>query len=106
METVIGVFFGGLITILTPIFVEYQRLPRLGLSIEAPPYDATYGGSRPATRARYLRLRLTNEPLPSGRAMTVRWVSSPEPVPIRVISPDGTQFQIIDPVRLTLDSRI
>jgi len=130
MEIVIG----GLITILTAIFIEYLRRPVLQLSIETPPYDITYRDQRPAVYARYLRLKLFNKPLPTifrwmlrspalqcrgtitfhhlndgqnifDRAMSVRWVSSPEPVPVQVLG-QGVQFKIIDPVRLTAESRI
>lgn len=41
-----------------------------------------------------------------GRAMTVRWSGSPQPIPLEGVTPQGERFQILDPMRLTTDSRI
>lgn len=38
--------------------------------------------------------------------MNVRWAGSPQPIPIQAFMQDGTQIQIVDPMRMTLDSRI
>jgi hypothetical protein len=68
MET-FSVILGGIITILTAIFVENMRRPRLILRIIMPA-DLHYQG-RPANRAKYLLLEIENKSLPSF----ARWMS-------------------------------
>jgi hypothetical protein len=127
------VISGAVIAVLVAVGVEYLRRPNLKLIIESPQVDAEYEG-RPAQKARYLRLRLFNRPLPIwarwmlrapalqcrgtitfhhldgqnvfGRSMAVRWSGSPQPIPIQAVTSDGTRIQIFDPMRLTLESRI
>jgi hypothetical protein len=127
------VVVGGVITIVTAVFIEYLRTPSLGFSIESPPLDVIYPENRPAREVRYLRLKLSNKPLPSwlrwlqraaalqcrgsitfhhldgqnvfGRAMDTRWSGSPEPVPIQIVG-EGVRLQIWDPVRITTASRM
>ena len=135
MELAVSIFFGGLITILTAMGVEYLRRPRLSLVIEAPPLDLP-GNPDGKNMRRNLRLRLRNESLPVGarwmqraaasqcrglitfhhlsdgqnlfdRAMAVRWVKSQEPVANQIIAPDGSvQFYIRDFSRAATESRI
>jgi hypothetical protein len=91
--------------------------------------------NRPATQVRFLHLKLVNEPLSRlfkwmlretalqchgsisfhhldgqnvfGRSMPIRWSGSPEPVSMSlVITVDDKRFQVIDPTRLALISRM
>jgi len=66
MEIVLSVIFGGLITVLTAMWVEYQRRPRLRIYIEDPPVDLPVlaVGLWAGVAKRHLRVRLRNEPLP------------------------------------------
>lgn len=134
MEVVISIFFGGVITILTAIGVEYLRRPRLSLAIEDLPKDLPSPDGK--VMRRHLRLTLRNEPLPFGarwmqraaaiqcrgeitfhhlndgqdifgRAMEVRWVNSPEPIANQIVSlDDKVQFYIRDFTRAATGSRI
>jgi hypothetical protein len=128
---------GGLITVLTAVGVEYLRTPRLRLTIEEPECDMPYpDGTHPAMNARYLRLKLLNKPLPFGarwmqraaalqcrgeitfhhltdgqdifgRAMAVRWASSPQPIANQILDLQGNvQFQILDFARAATESRV
>lgn len=73
---IIGVVLGGLISILTVIFVENLRKPKLELSI-ADPDDKEYGEEHPArkivgvNRVRYLGISLVNKSL----SRWYRWMS-------------------------------
>ena len=107
----IGAVFGGLLTILITIWVEYLRSPSLILSLpDEPPRDfLQHREGTPAKILRPLRIRLTNKPLRGprwltrsaavqckatitfhhldgqdvfGRAMEGRWTTSPEPTVI------------------------
>jgi hypothetical protein len=133
MEVILSIFFGGLITIVTAIGVEYWRRPRLSLSIEDPPLDLPAPGGR--GRRRNLRLNLRNAPLPRiakwmqrapatqcrgeisfhhldgqnifGKAMAVRWVKSPEPIASRIVDANSQiHYFIQDFSRPYVDSRI
>jgi hypothetical protein len=137
VEVVISIFVGGLITVLTAVYVEYLRTPRLHLSIEQPPCDVPYPpGKRQAQNARYLRLKLSNKPLPSiarwmqrsaalqcrgeitfhhlndgqdvfGRGMSVRWTNFPQPIANEILDLQGNvQFRIRDWVRAATASRV
>lgn len=134
LSTVLSIFFGGLITILTAIGVENLRRPKLSLSIEDRPLDvpAQHGKGK----CRNLRIKLRNATLPLaarwmqraaatqcrgeisfhylndgqdifGHSMAVRWVSSPEPIASRIVGLNGvTQYYIQDFSRPFADSRI
>ena len=133
--TIIGIVGGAIISILITIAIEYLRRPNLHLMIEQPPQEVTYQDNlHPARFSRYLRLHLFNKPLPKwarwmlrspaiqckgtitfhhldgqnvfGRAMAVRWAGSPQPLPIEGVTEDNKRFQVFDPTRLSLDSRI
>lgn len=133
MQVAIGILFGALITLLITIGVESFRRPRLTLAIETPPHDAPSPDGKQMRR--HLRLKLRNEPLPSGmhwmqrsaalqcrgeitfhhldgqdvfgRAMAARWVSSPEPVASQVLNLKGElQYQIRDFARTATESRV
>jgi hypothetical protein len=132
---IIGAIIGILGSIGTAMFVEYMRRPKLKFAIETPPLEVTYAAGFPANVMRTLRVKLYNDPLPGwarwmlrgpalqcraiitfhelndgqnifGRAMGGRWASSPEPVPISFVTPRGERFQMFDPARFTLESRI
>jgi len=126
-----SVILGGIITILTAIFVENMRRPHLTLRIIVP-LDLHYQG-RPANRAKYLLLEIENKSLPSfarwmsrnaavqchgtitfhhldgqnvfGRSMDIRWSSAPEPVPTQVAF-DSHTFGFFDHQRFQTAQRI
>jgi hypothetical protein len=129
---IFSVVIGGIITIITAIFVENMRRPRLKLKI-IEPLDITYK-NRPANHTKYLLIGVENENLPSfvrwmsrnaalqchgtisfhhledgqnvfGRAMDIRWSSAPEPVPIR-IDYNGHHLEFFDHHRFQASQRI
>jgi hypothetical protein len=134
--SIVGVVVGGVITILTAILIEKLRAPKLTLSIESPTCDMTYPPGKPAGAARYLRLKLSNEPLSPlarwmmrsaalqcraeitfhhvsdgqdifGHAMSVRWSNSPQPIASQIIDNTGmVRYQILDFGRTLAVSRI
>jgi hypothetical protein len=133
-----SIFLGAVLGLLTSlgvaIAVENWRRPRLALSIETPPHDASYPDTSPARGVRTLRIRVLNKPLPSfwkwmvrapalqcratvtfhhldrqnvfGRTMDGRWSSSRQPVPLPVVGSDGQQYVIVDYERMSLRSQI
>lgn len=126
-STILQVILGAIVAILITILVENLRKPRLQLGIDSPPTDVEYQ-NHPAKYARFLSVELANAPLPRwarwmsrntalqchgevtfhhldgqnvfGRAMTGRWSSSPEPVPI-TFRIDNHFVLISDPSKLT-----
>lgn len=126
-----SIVLGGIITILTAIFVEYMRRPRLELRIIGP-VDVPYQ-DRPANRAKYLRLEIQNKSLPLfarwmarnaapqcygmitfyhldgqnvfGRVMEIRWSNAPEPIPTQVTF-DGHKLSFFDYQRFQTAQRI
>jgi len=131
---IVGIVAGAVIAILVAISIEYLRRPDLHLVIEERPLDSRFTERHPARQTRYLRVLLFNNPLPKwarwmlrspalqcsgtitfhhldgqnvfGRAMAVRWASSPQPIPIEAVTEDNKRLQIYDPMRMTLDSRV
>lgn len=130
--TIIGVVVGAIIAVIITIFIENLRKPKLELKI-APPVDRKYQ-DRPANSVRFLGLYLANKPLPFfakwmsrnaalqchgtitfhhlddgqnffGRAMTIRWSGSPEPISLQ-FGIDGKLYSIVDPSKVTLVSKI
>lgn len=127
IEIVMQIVAGSLISIGFVIWMEFVRQPHLKISIP-PPADINYQGGRPAQRMRSLRLSVSNANLPFllrwlmrlpaqkchgtisfhhldgqnvfARSMQIRWIRSPEPVPIQG-SVGGQPLVIIDPLRLT-----
>ncbi len=71
LMTILGVVLGGILSILTTVFIENLRRPKLRLKL-ALPSDSTYGPNHPlANRARYLNVDVENvaiHPL-------LRWIS-------------------------------
>jgi hypothetical protein len=127
LQIILQIVAGALISILFVMWMEYIRQPHLRITIPQPA-DNTYGANFPAQRARFLRLAISNDNLPFflrwllrvpaqkchgsiqfhhldgqnvfGRAMQIRWIRSPEPVPIQA-NFGGQRLAIFDPVRLT-----
>ncbi len=62
-------------TIATALFVENMRRPRLSIQIEDPPPEAAYQ-NRPAQNTRWVRVLVSNEPLPSWAAWLMREVAT------------------------------
>jgi hypothetical protein len=122
--TALGAFLGALLSVLATIAIEYQRKPKLEFSIESPPLDRMYAPGAPASHSRFLRVRVTNRPMPNllrwlgrsaayhctgdiefhhlndgapvfSRAMPLRWAGSEEPLSSQVM-PDGQVVQYFD----------
>lgn len=118
------VVLGALISILLTAFVEWLRKPRLSITVEDPPFDASYAEEWPARRARHLRVNVTNRQPPRWfrwmsrnaalqceaevtflrmdgqrvfvKSMPGRWADLPEPVPM-VGEVGGQTFKLHDP---------
>lgn len=135
MVVALGIIFGGLITIVTAMGVEYFRRPQLRLAIESPPCDLTYTPQHPALNARYLRVKLRNAALPVGlrwmqraaalqcrgeisfhhldgqdvfgRQMPIRWANSPQPIASQIVDTHGVvQYAILDFARMAAATRM
>lgn len=114
------------------IYIEYQRKPKLGFSIEHPPLDQTYNDA-PAKDVRFLRVHLSNRAMPRllrwlgrnaamhcngyiqfhhhdngnpifGKPMPIRWSGSDEPISMQLL-PSGEMVQLFDPVKYNAASR-
>jgi hypothetical protein len=117
---------GEPVPILIVLVVEGLRRPKLVLSIANPLLVSVGAG-----QGKSLRIDVYNKPLlwamsraPGlqcrgeitfyhldgqdrfGKPMAARWSDSIQPGPIRGVLPDGQEFQIQDPERLTLESRM
>jgi hypothetical protein len=135
MGAALDIIFGGIVSIVITITVEYFRRPELILSIEDPPCDILNRENCPARDARHLRLKLRNKPLPGvlrwmqrsaalqcrgeitfhhldgqdvfARTMTVRWANSPQPVSSRIMDLKGqVQFVVQDFARSAMEARM
>jgi hypothetical protein len=135
-QLVLGAALGAILSILITVWVARLYRPSLLLSID-PPLDLVYEVNAPAKKARHLRLRLHNEALPwyarwtvrapaqqcrgeitfhqlsgeplsSGDKMPVRWVNSPQPVSLPIVSRTSrtVEFEMLDIGRMTSESRI
>jgi hypothetical protein len=122
--TALGAFLGALLSLFVSIIIEHRRKPKLSLKIEEPPTDITYSNS-PANRARFLRVRLSNQAMPQflkwlgrnaaihcqgeiqfyhqndgaavfSKPMPIRWAGSDEPVSFQALS-GGQIAQLFDP---------
>ena len=122
LATAVGAFLGALLSLLVSIFIEYQRKPKLGFTIEYPPFDGTY--SAPAKNARFVRVLLCNRSMSKrlrwlgrdaalncngdiqfhhlidgapvfSRPMPIRWTRSDEPISYQALQ-DGQMAQIFD----------
>ncbi len=66
----VGAFLGALLSLAVSVYVEYQRKPKLFITIEDPPIDLSYQ-SAPAKNSRFLRVYLGNRPMPP----LLKWLS-------------------------------
>lgn len=123
ITTFIGAFIGAVFSLFVTMIIEYQRKPKLYLTIEDPPLDQSYT-SAPAKNVRFLRVQLWNRAMPKilrwlnrepalhcngyiqfhhfsdgapifSRAMPIRWAGSDEPISLQVLS-DGKVLQLFD----------
>lgn len=121
--TALGAFLGAVLSLLVSMIIEHQRKPKLSLKIEEPPTDMNYT-DRPANKARFLRVRLSNRATPwylswlgrnaaihchgeiqfyhqndgapvLSKPMPIRWAGSEEPLSFQVL-PDGKFAQLLD----------
>jgi hypothetical protein len=68
-ELVFGAFLGAVFSILTTIVIEMSRKPKLLLHIHEP--TEQYFSNKPANRAKFLHIEVTNKLLPKW----LRWLS-------------------------------
>lgn len=131
MSSVLEIVLGAAIAILITIWVENLKKPRLSIQITTPG-DREYQ-DRPAKRARFLYVDVTNKPLPLwarwmsrdaatqchgtiafyhldgqnvfGRTMPLRWSGSPEPIApsFRI---DDKLILISDPTKFNISPRL
>jgi hypothetical protein len=129
LESLFGVLLGALIV----IQVERLRRPKLNLRLVAT-QDGKYPAGRPARTSRFIHLHVVNEPLPRwatwmsrnaaiqcrgsisfhrmdgqdifGRSMPIKWVRTPEALPMAILSSDGrTTGFLVDPLRILAEPR-
>lgn len=126
------IIIGAVIAIAITIFIEVMRKPKLRIYIDDH-HDRTYNNQYPANEARFLAVRVRNEPLPClarwmsrntasachamitfhhldgqnvfGRDMAGRWSRTPEPVP-GIITIGNQQGVLFDHGRLIGIQRI
>jgi len=130
--TALGAFLGAFLSLLAGIAIEYQRKPKLRVSIEDFPIDHEYTNA-PARQARYVRVVVHNKAMPSffrwlgrspaqqcmgyvqfhhlddgapvfSRPMLGRWAGADEPISRQVL-PDGQVIQLFDPARFNAATR-
>lgn len=134
LSALVGAVLGGVIAFGITFVVEMYRRPKLILS-RVPPLDTIFASTGPAgdqnqRAGKSLHIVVYNKPFLGfrtaalqckaeitfyqvdgrnrfGKSMTGRWSASPQPGPIKgQILPDGKEFLIVDPSRLTLESRM
>jgi hypothetical protein len=133
METAIGIVVGAIVAIIITITVETLRRPKLRMRL-APAQEVQYSLGSPASAGKYLHADLVNEPLPwlfrwlsrdpalqcrgtvtfhnldGGRyfaaSMPIRFSRSPQPVPLQIAGNNGFTAVLIDPDRMSLESRV
>jgi hypothetical protein len=120
----LSAFLGALLSLCVSIIIEFQRKPKLSIKVEEPPTDVTYS-NRPANKARFLRVRLSNRAMPKflrwlgrnaaihchgeiqfyhqnngapvfSKPMPIRWAGSDEPFSYQAL-PGGQLAWIFDP---------
>jgi len=128
------IVLGAVLAILTTVYLENLRKPKLDLAVaEAHDVDYTIGPRRPANVARYLAVDVVNTPLPRwarwwsrdaavachgsisfhhldghnvfGRSMSARWSGAPEPVFVQYRLGQGPVV-VVDPSRVAVGSRM
>jgi hypothetical protein len=132
LSALVGAVLGGVIAFGITFIVEMYRRPKLILSW-VPPLDTVFGSTTSDQNQRTgksLHIAVYNKPFLGfrtaalqckaeitfyqldgrnrfGKSMSGRWSGSPQPGPIKgQILPDGKEFLIVDPSRLTLESRM
>ncbi|SRR6266852_3104281 len=124
--TALGAFFGAALSILASFAIEYQKKPKLQLTIESPPLDRLHQNA-PVSRSIFVRVYVTNKPMPKlfswlgrsaayqctgdiqfhhpddgaplfSRAMPVRWAGSDEPFSYQAL-PGAAVAQVFDPAK-------
>jgi len=130
LEAMLGMLVGAFLI----IRVEELRKPRLALRMIAP-HSADYPEGRPAKQGHVVTLEAVNEVLPRwarwmsrnaaqqcralvtfhhmdgqnifGRSMPVKWVRTPEALPMPIHLPDGQLFGLlVDPERIMREPRV
>jgi hypothetical protein len=133
MGTFLAIIFGTVVSLGIAIFIEYLRRPDLTLEID-PPVDSTFASVMPATKMRSLRVKFSNKRLPGwarwmlrapaqqcratitfhnsdskqdifDRAMEGRWASSPEPMQLQLLTPEGRPLPDAPPTFMMPESR-
>lgn len=134
MIQILQIIAGAVISIFFVIYLEKKKLPLLRCRIEHPPIDLQYTPRHPAMRHKALRIIVSNKPLNSmlrwclprsaalnckaiitfhhldgqnvfGRSMNGRWVSTPQPIPLRGKVGDQ-ELILIDEMRFNKVSRV
>jgi hypothetical protein len=124
LAAALSAFLGALLSLCVSMIIESQRKPKLSIKTEEPPTDVDYS-NRPANKARFLRVRLSNRAMPRflrwlgrnaaihchgeiqfyhqnngapvfSKPMPVRWAGSDEPLSFQVSS-DGQLNWFLDP---------
>jgi len=133
VETAIGIIFGGILTILVAVWVEWLRRPKLKLSIE-PPIDIMINPGN--LNSRSLRVLASNASLSRflffmvrspalqcratitfhrhadgqdifGKPMAARWAGALQPNSIPIVDNAGNVVsRILDPERIGVGSRM
>lgn len=126
------IIIGSLIAVVITILIENWRKPNLQLTL-APPTDIKYDEKKSAQSARFVKLELSNKPLPIiarwmmrnaaqqchgfitfhhldgqkvfERSMPIRWTSAPEPVAMK-INMGQNELLITDPSKFTMEPRV
>jgi hypothetical protein len=128
MSTIFGFILGALAAFVATLFAESMKRPVLSFELDAS-VDADYSKPprRPATKARFARIRLVNRALPpllrglnrnaalfcrgriefkrsSGERvfdtpMAARWSSTPEPIPMKLMLRGSLEGEIVDHFR-------
>lgn len=123
----LGAFLGAVLSFLATIVVEYQKKPKLQFAIENKPLVRRHPVGAPVTDSTFLRIVVTNKPMPkllrwfarsaayqcTGdiqfhdpddgaplllRAIPVRWAASDEPFSYQAVS-GGKVAEVFDPAK-------
>ena len=130
--TILELFLGAVIAILTTIVIEHLRKPKIVFSIDQPKENNYHG--KPVNYAKFLGICVTNKPLrkylncwlardvasdchgyitffdknknklPTEK-LIFRWANSPEPIAMKIFI-ENKEGYLLDPMRLKLDSVI
>lgn len=73
-QTLIGVFLGGLLSIVTTLLTEYFKIPKLSIVIRENIPMRIYGKDKPAQQAKFLQVQLWNKPPNKIQRLINKWV--------------------------------